>query len=66
MRLLLAGVGEKFVGANHLAMQGAGDERVALDFAGFGVGDGYAIDFESAPHGALVVGFGFLEIGQSA
>ncbi len=64
--LLLAGVERKFLRADHLAVQGAGNERLALGFAGLGVGDGDLIDFQRASDGALVIGLGFGEVGQSA
>ncbi len=47
-------------------MQRAGYECLALDFASLGISDGDAIDFEGPPDGALVIGLGFDEIGQSA
>src|SRR5216684_3440182 len=65
-RLLLAGVEGEFLGANHLAVQGAGNERFAFGFAGLGIGDGDLIDLERAPDSALVIGLGFGEVGQSA
>src|SRR6202158_50680 len=65
-RLLLAGVEGEFLRTNHLSMQCAGNERFALDFAGLGISDGDAIDFERPPDGALVIGLGFDEVGQSA
>src|SRR6202171_889795 len=64
--LFLAGVGEEVLRSNHLTVQGAGNERLALDFAGLTIGDSDAVDFERAPDGALVVGLGFDEIGQRA
>jgi len=64
--LLLAGVGEKFIGANDLTMQGTGNERIAIGLAGLCIGDRDAIDFQSAADGAFVVGLGFHEIGQGA
>src|SRR5260370_31283727 len=65
-RLFLAGVVGQFLGTNHLSVQCAGDERLALCFAGLGIGDGDTIDFERAPDGPLVVGLGFSEVGESA
>jgi len=51
----LAGVEGKFLCAYNLAVQGPGNERLALGFAGLGVGDGDAIDFQGAPDGTLVI-----------
>ena len=62
-RLLLTGVEGEFLRTNHLSMQCAGDEGFALDFAGLGISDRDAIDFERPPDGALVIGLGFDEIG---
>src|SRR5713101_7503207 len=64
--LLLAGVEGEFLGANHLTVQGAGNECFAFGFAGLRAGDGDLIDLERAPDGALVIGLGFGEVGQSA
>src|SRR6266576_2984417 len=64
--LPLAGVERKLLRTNHLTVQRAGNERLALDFAGLAIGDGDAIDFECASHGALVIGLGFGEIGLGA
>ena len=66
MRLFLAGVERKSLGANDLAVQGARNERLAFGLPSLGVGDGDAIDFERAPDGALVIGLGFGEVGESA
>src|SRR5260370_3996111 len=65
-RLLLACVKGEFLRTDHLSMQRAGYECLALDFASLGISDGDAIDFEGPPDGALVIGLGFDEIGQSA
>ncbi len=69
--MLAAGAGlfevaEELIGADDLAVKGAGDQGVALNEAFFGTGDGDAVDFEGAAEGALVIGFGFGEIGQGA
>ena len=61
-----AAVPEEVFRAYDLAVKRSGDQRVAFDFAGFGVGDGDVIHVESAPERAFVVGFGFLEVGQRA
>src|SRR5207302_5502693 len=66
MRLFLAGVERKFLGANDLTVQRAGNERLAFGLSRLGIGDGDAIDFERAPDGALVIGLGFGEVGESA
>src|SRR6266550_911867 len=42
-RLLLAGVKREFLRTDHLAVQRAGNERLALDFAARAIGDGDAI-----------------------
>src|SRR5260370_32328456 len=47
-------------------MKRARNQRFALRFAGLGTGNSDAIDFKRASDGALVVGFGLLEICQSA
>jgi len=65
-RLLLTSVEGEFLRTNHLSMQCAGNECFALDFAGLGISDRDAIDFERPPDGALVIGLGFDEIGQGA
>src|SRR5207245_7109637 len=62
--LLLVGVGEKFLGADNLAVQGAGDERLAFHFAGLGVGDSHSVDLQCAPYRALVVGSRFDQVGE--
>src|SRR5260370_20975222 len=65
-QLLLACVEGEFLRTDHLSMQRAGYECLALDFASLGISDGDAIDFKGPPDGALVIGLGFDEIGQSA
>src|SRR5260370_30467767 len=65
-QLLLACVEGEFLRTDHLSMQRTGYECVALDFAGLGISDGDAIDFKRTPDGALIIGLGFDEIGQSA
>ena len=47
-------------------MQRSRDQSVAFDFAGFGVGNADVIHVQSAPERSLVIGFGFLKVGQSA
>src|SRR5437016_10819223 len=66
MRLFLAGVERKFLGANDLTVQGARNKRLAFGLSRLGIGDGDAIDFERAADGALVIGLGFGEVGESA
>jgi len=53
---------EEIISAHDLPVEGARDERFALDIAGLGVGDGDVINLESAAHCALIVGFGFFEV----
>jgi len=64
--LLLAGHEGELIRSDDLAMQRAGDERVALGLARLGIGNRHAIDFEGASNGAFVVGFGFHEVGEGA
>jgi hypothetical protein len=42
--LALPFVGKDFIGADNLAVHGAGDQSVAFDLAVLGVGDGDAVD----------------------
>src|SRR6202790_164534 len=63
--LSLSGV-EESLHADDLAVEGTGNERVALDLPVFGVRDGDAVDFESTSHGAFVVGLRFHEIREGA
>src|SRR5205807_10458399 len=67
-KLLLAGsgTGEEFVHADDLAVQGSGDERLAVNVAGFRLGDGHVVDFECFANRAFVIGPGFDEIGKRA
>ncbi len=65
-QLLLAGDEGEFVGPDHLPMERAGNECSALRFAGLGISDGHAVDFQRASDGTLVVGFRFGQVGQSA
>src|SRR5216684_2352965 len=64
--LLLASVEKEFLSAYDLAVQGAGNERLAIGFAGLGVGNSNLIDFQRTPDSALVIGLGFGEVGQGA
>src|SRR5208282_6643472 len=57
---------EELLGADDLAVESAGDQGVALDEALLCAGDGDAVDFEGAAEGALVISFGFGEVGQGA
>ncbi len=66
LKLLLAGVVGKLFCPDYLAVQRAGNERLARRLSSLAVGDGDAIGFEGAPDGALVIGLGFGEVGQSA
>ena len=61
--LLLTSHEGKFVRSDDLAVQRAGDERIALGFASFSVSNCHAVDFEGAADSAFVVGFRFDEIG---
>ena len=54
---------EEIFGADDLPVERAGDLSFAFDIAGLGVGDGDAIHVERAAQGALIVGFGLLEVG---
>src|SRR5205085_12194712 len=64
--LFLAGAGEELVHAHDLAMKCSGNKGFALDFARDGISDGDAVDLEGAAESALIIGLGFLEVGQSA
>src|SRR5258708_6312980 len=57
---------EQIFGADDLAVERAGNQRVALDIALFCAGDGDAVDLQGAAKGALVIRFGFGEIGEGA
>src|SRR5262249_30091962 len=59
-------VSPKLLGANHLAIHGAGNERIPFHLAALGVRDGHAINLERTANGALVVGLGFDQVGQGA
>src|SRR5215472_9927555 len=65
-RLFLAGVGEKLVRANNLAVQRAGDEGLTLDLARESVCDSDPIDLKRAAKSALIVGFVFFKIRERA
>ena len=47
-------------------MKSPGNERLTINLTGLGIGDRDVIHLEGAPDGALVVGFGFDEVGQGA
>src|SRR5271167_1581477 len=57
---------EELVRAYDFSVESAGDQCFAFDFARLAVGDGDVIHLERAPESALIVGFGFLEVGQGA
>src|SRR5580704_11924421 len=64
--LLLAGVGENILRANHTAMQRSRDEGFAFDFAALGIGDSDVVDVQGAAQSAFIVGFSLFEIGEGA
>src|SRR5882762_6583107 len=66
LKLLLAGVVGKLFCPDHLAVQRAGNERLACRLSSLAIGDGNAIGFEGAPDGALVIGLGFGKVGEGA
>src|SRR5438034_4078212 len=57
--LPLAGVERKLLRTNHLTVQRAGNERLALDFSGLAIGDGDAIDFACASDVAIAIALDF-------
>src|SRR5215467_12262395 len=63
---LLAIVGEELVHADNLPMQRAGNQRIALYFAGLCIGNRDVIHLQGSPHGSLVTGLGFGEARESA
>src|SRR6266850_7203009 len=50
--------------ADHLAVERAGNQRVLVYLTMLGVGDGHAIDLQSAAHRSFVRSLGFQKIGQ--
>src|SRR5689334_17127535 len=59
-----SGAGEELVHADDLAVQRAGNQRFALDFAGLGIRDGNVVDLQSSANGSLIAGLSFLQVGQ--
>ncbi len=52
--------------ADHFAVERSRDKGVLLDFAMLGIGDGHAINLQSAAHRSFVCSLGFQKIGQRA
>src|SRR4029077_70036 len=64
--LLSVTIREQILRADHLAVQCARNQSIAVDFAGLGIGDSDVVDLQRAAESAFVIGFGFFQVGQGA
>src|SRR5467141_685399 len=61
---LSVAIREQILRADHLAVQCARNQSIAVDFAGLGIGDSDVVDLQRAAESAFVIGFGFFQVGQ--